>query len=337
MFDLNPVFKQEVTRSMRRASHRKMFYACLLLVVLLFIFEFFAIPGLVHNTTHRVFTVIADTVLLYMLMLVLFFVPGIAATSIVGERERQTLAPLQISLLSPFNIVFGKALASLFFPMLLMLATLPLLAIALAFGSITLAVVYISKGLFILVLTAFGTASISLLCSAVMDSSQRAIFVSYSIVSLIVVMMLVTSVMANHFVHSNFAQVVRFNTWEPIWWTGDIAWLSISLNPLSALADATGELDPGRVNSIMSRGHSYSNVEVLSSTMNSTRNMLLSEDFQHAINKISRDNKLGTTPLQGSKPFWTVLPFWVTNVVATTLVSIVCLLIASLKLKTPSK
>src|SRR5205085_1967042 len=58
--------------------------------------------------------------LFVMLALICFIVPGLTAGAIAGERERQTLIPLQITLLSPRSIVFGKLLASLAFVVLLL-------------------------------------------------------------------------------------------------------------------------------------------------------------------------------------------------------------------------
>ena len=51
--------------------------------------------------------------MLMMVVLVLFFVPGLAAGAIAGERERQTLATLQVTLLRPRSILVGKIAAAL--------------------------------------------------------------------------------------------------------------------------------------------------------------------------------------------------------------------------------
>ena len=45
--------------------------------------------------------------------MILLVVPVLAATSVVGERRRGTLMPVQLSLLRPFDIVWGKVVASI--------------------------------------------------------------------------------------------------------------------------------------------------------------------------------------------------------------------------------
>ena len=80
-----------------------------------------------------------EWVLSIMLVLVLFFVPGLTAGAVAGERERQTLLPLQITLLRPRHILWGKVMASLAYLTLLVVAALPVLAVAYRLGGVTLA------------------------------------------------------------------------------------------------------------------------------------------------------------------------------------------------------
>ncbi|MEQ1702806.1 MAG: ABC transporter permease subunit [Ilumatobacteraceae bacterium] len=77
-----------------------------------------------------------EWVLFVMLALVLFFVPGLTAGSIAGERERQTLLPLQVTLLRPRSIFIGKVLAAMSFLVLLLFAALPVMSVAYLLGGI---------------------------------------------------------------------------------------------------------------------------------------------------------------------------------------------------------
>ena len=221
LLDFNPVFKREVIRSMRSISAKQRFYICALIALPIFcaylysiLYSILLFAGSASAIQEIVdIQAVLDMLLLYMLMLVLFFVPGIAATSIVGERERQTLTPLQISLLSPFNIVFGKVLASLFFPMLLALATLPLwLTATLANESIT--VIY----LLTIVIIAFFIASVALLGSAVMDTTL-AIIVSYIFAPL--------AIIVHYIITSLFTSLLRIEI-LPFWMTDAVATTLVS-------------------------------------------------------------------------------------------------------------
>lgn len=80
---------------------------------------------------------IFEWLLFFMLLLVLFLVPGQAAGSIAGERERQTLVPLQVTLLSPQQILLGKIGAAVAFLLLLVVATVPLLSVSYLIGGVT--------------------------------------------------------------------------------------------------------------------------------------------------------------------------------------------------------
>jgi len=85
-----------------------------------------------------------DLLLFFMIGLVLFIVPGFTAASIAGERERQTLIPMQVSLLRPLDIVVGKIASSVVFVLILIAITTPILAFAYIIGGITIRDVFVS-------------------------------------------------------------------------------------------------------------------------------------------------------------------------------------------------
>ena len=66
-----------------------------------------------------------EALMMIMLLLVLFLVPGFTSGALAGERERQTLVPLQVTLMRPWQIVVGKLTASFAFLALLVVATAP--------------------------------------------------------------------------------------------------------------------------------------------------------------------------------------------------------------------
>src|SRR5690606_33800664 len=78
-----------------------------------------------------------EMVVLFMLLLVLFLVPGFTSGAIAGERERQTLVPMQVTLLRPWQIVLGKVGASFAFLALLVVAAAPFLGVAYLVGGVT--------------------------------------------------------------------------------------------------------------------------------------------------------------------------------------------------------
>jgi ABC-2 type transport system permease protein len=140
---------------------------------------------LLSGVLHLVYTIVRDTqvdpwqsaadqvasagrgifewLVFFMLLLVLFLVPGVTSGAIAGERERQTLVPLQITLLRPVSILVGKIAASTAFLLLLLVASLPLVAVSYLIGGVSISQVVgaVAMVAFIGLALAAATAGIS--------------------------------------------------------------------------------------------------------------------------------------------------------------------------------
>lgn len=81
---------------------------------------------------------IFEWIIILMLLLVLFLVPGLTAGAICGERERQTLVPLQVTMLRPRSILLGKVFSAQAYVLLLIFATMPMLGLTYLLGGVTL-------------------------------------------------------------------------------------------------------------------------------------------------------------------------------------------------------
>jgi ABC-type transport system involved in multi-copper enzyme maturation permease subunit len=111
---------------------------------------------------------IFEWLLFFMLLLILFLVPAQTAGAIAGERERQTLVPLQITLLRPRSILLGKVGASMAFLLLLVVATLPLLSISYLVGGVTILQVLGGLGIVVAAGVALGA-----MCAAISTFAKR--------------------------------------------------------------------------------------------------------------------------------------------------------------------
>ena len=187
----NPVLGRELRERLRRrrATVIVTVYLLILALVLWLLYEnasgrptdFFSGPA--ASETARLGRQMFETLLLFMLGLVAFIVPGLTADAIAGERERQTLAPLQVTLLRPRSIVLGKLAASVAFATLLVVATLPLLSVSLLIGGVTIGDV--ARGTAAVVFTAIVLATVSLGCSALARRTQAAVVLSYGLTLLL--------------------------------------------------------------------------------------------------------------------------------------------------------
>jgi ABC-2 type transport system permease protein len=170
-----------------------------------------------------------ESTLLLTMVLVLFLVPGFTAGSITGERERQTLLPLQVTLMRPISIVFGKVAAAVAFTLLLVIATLPLLTLSYMIGGIRLIEVF--QGLGIVLLTAFAVAVLSVACSAWMRRVQTSTVVAYGLVVIAVVGTIAAFAIARQLDQSQGSDTV------------DPPSFILASNPIVALASVVGD-DP---------------------------------------------------------------------------------------------
>lgn len=121
--------------------------------------------------------------MLIVLALALLIAPTLAAQSVNGDRERGTLAPLQVTDLTAWHLTLGKLLASWGTGVVFLLVTLPLTMWALAEGGLgpgRVLVVYLVMALLIGVVCALSLALSSLL-SRTTTSSVLAYLVTFTL------------------------------------------------------------------------------------------------------------------------------------------------------------
>lgn len=182
---MNPVLARELKQRMR-GRHTWMvltLYLTVLALILRWVYlaasrtSPFGGGGLLG--TAGVGRAVFQWLLFFMLALVCFIVPGLTAAAISGERERQTLISLQITLLRARSIVLGKLLASLAFVALLLVAGLPLVTIPFLVGGVSVAEVI--RGVVMVLATSVILACLSVACSAVLRRTQGATVVAYGL------------------------------------------------------------------------------------------------------------------------------------------------------------
>jgi ABC-2 type transport system permease protein len=93
-------------------------------------------------------------VVFFVLFLGLLVAPTLSATSINGDRSAGTLAILQVTLLSPFEIVLGKLLASWAAALAFLVVSVPFIGIALGLGGTPVLTMFVCLGVLALLLAA---------------------------------------------------------------------------------------------------------------------------------------------------------------------------------------
>src|SRR5580704_13667182 len=112
------------------------------------------------------------------LVLLLLLAPVFSAGALTIEKEQRTLAGLLTSLLSPFQIWWGKFVAALLFVLLLILIGMPVLSLAFAFGGVGLWEVGMATITTIVIVGAM--SALGLYWSSVFRRSVHATAVSYA-------------------------------------------------------------------------------------------------------------------------------------------------------------
>ena len=236
---VNPVLRRELVERMRGARAA--------VVVTVYLLLLSGILYLVYSVTRDARTNpwesaasqvasagrgIFEWLVFFMVLLVLFLVPGVTSGAIAGERERQTLVPLQITLLRPGSILLGKIAASTAFLLLLLVATMPLLAVSYLIGGVT--IVQVLTAVAVVAAIGLALAAVTAGISACVRRVQAATVLAYGLTLLLVVGTLLA-----------FAAAALVDSSRGTDGADPPSWILLP-NPLAAVADAIEE-DRGTV------------------------------------------------------------------------------------------
>ncbi len=190
LITLNPVFDRELRQRSRSTRSIILLGAFLALLIGVLYVSYRAsetAPSFGFNPVSALTTQIGRTmfewVLVAELVILLFIVPGISAAAVAGERDRQTLIPLQVTLVGPLGIFFGKVLASSSFVLLLMIASAPIMAVPYLVGGISLTQILLSLASLLVIGVALTVVGVA--CSSFFRGTQTATLAAYGLVLLL--------------------------------------------------------------------------------------------------------------------------------------------------------
>lgn len=182
---INPVLRREIKTSMRswKTSFAITIYlAILLLAVGIFIYS---TQLDINSMGFSVDDSIGFYALIAMLQLafIIFISPALTASSISGERERQTLELMLITKMSTLSIVIGKLLSSIGIVLIMIFTSLPIFALVLNYGGISLFNLLTIFSFFIVVACTMG--SVGIFFSTVFKKTSIATVMSYIFICII--------------------------------------------------------------------------------------------------------------------------------------------------------
>ena len=239
-----------------RAGRWKVLLAAFFVVLLLFTALLrAALSGVGEQEMPFPGTVVFGGLVLFVLGLALLVVPALAAQSVNGDRERGTLATLQVTRLSAAEIVLGKFVAAWGTALVFLALTLPLVAYAMTQGGVPLGRVVVV--LVVLALLLGTVCAISLFLSAVLARTSTSAVLAYLAVfgltvgTLIVFGLVTATTTEPHTVTfrndctgapPDSGCVEGTETYETTRARTDRTWWLLAPNPFVVLADAAPQL-----------------------------------------------------------------------------------------------
>jgi ABC-type transport system involved in multi-copper enzyme maturation permease subunit len=184
---INPIIVKELRGRMRGARP----YAVLTGFLLAMVGTGYAINWLITNQARFGGTVLSPQVgqglfsglAMVELLLVIFLAPALTSGAISGEREQLTYDLLLTTPLRPTRILWGKLVAALSYLFLLVFAAVPLFSVVLIFGGVEPR--DMAKALLLLLVCAVFFGAIGLFFSALVQRTQRATVLSYTVTLLL--------------------------------------------------------------------------------------------------------------------------------------------------------
>ncbi len=197
---LNPIIKKDIkvtARSMKMAWGLMAYEA-----ILAFIF-IIALSILSYESDYSYQNIYSELISLFPLIgiaqigMTALTIPIMTASSISGEKERQTFDIMLTTCLSPGAIVFGKVFSSVAEVMLYVTASIPIMALAFVLGGLSWWTLF----LFLVVIFVFATlaGSIGVFCSSISRKSIVSIilaFVGYFLVCFLTVLPMIITLSA---------------------------------------------------------------------------------------------------------------------------------------------
>ncbi len=203
---MNPVLRKDILALLRLARIAAVFVVFVGILSAL-VLATWPQQGLVSMATKGQDNLLMGLVMGQLLVLILA-VPGVASVQLTEEKEGNTLEMLYATRMSPISIVIGKLFSAISFPILLLLAGLPFLALLNFRGDVDQS--QIIQAYAVLIVSAVLLALLSLAISAVCKTSATALVVAYLVVLLICGAVLVPALIMLDVQEGEFAQGLHY-------------------------------------------------------------------------------------------------------------------------------
>ena len=163
-------------------------------------------------------------------------VPVRTASSISGEKERQTFDIMMTTGMTPFSVILGKVMTAIVQSMFFVVASMPIMALCFTIGGMSWS--YLFWFLAVAFLVSFFATSIGILCSSICRKSISAVIMSYGFYLLFFLGTVLPSILYQIF-YINLSYSSYYNGW------GNTP-LFLLLNPFIYLSEFFAQVMVGR-------------------------------------------------------------------------------------------
>lgn len=183
----NPVYKRELTVSSRSIRLALIFMAFNGILAIVALFNMYSVVEQVKVTAEIQYSSFLE---LYVFVsgiefiMLMFIMPALTASSISGERERQTLDLMLTTTMHPRDIIFGKLFSALTTLLLLVISGIPVQSLVFVYGGVTVSDI-------LLLLTCYGAVAllagaVGIFFSSVVKRSTVATVCTYALIIILV-------------------------------------------------------------------------------------------------------------------------------------------------------
>ncbi len=183
---LNPIVKKDLhvtVRSMRLSWGLFAYEAVLTVTFLLALLVIQQSSNISGGNVYSSLVYLFPVVGIAQVCIVALYMPIITASSISGEKERQTFDIMLTTCMSPFSIVFGKVASAVLRILFFVAASTPIMALSFVAGGLSW--IYLFYYLLAVILFSVFAGSIGILASAFCRKSVVAVLLSFVIYFLI--------------------------------------------------------------------------------------------------------------------------------------------------------
>jgi ABC-type transport system involved in multi-copper enzyme maturation permease subunit len=179
---MNPIVKKDLqvsSRSMRLAWGVFGYEAILTIAFLLAVLVMQEDSGFLYNNDNIYHSLVYlfPVIAIVQVCIIALITPIITASSISGEKERQTFDVMLTTAMSPFSIVLGKVTSAVIRIMFYVVGSLPIMALSFVVGGLSW--LSLIQYLLAVLLLAVFSGSIGILCSSICRRSITAVILSF--------------------------------------------------------------------------------------------------------------------------------------------------------------